>query len=593
MDELDRIADEAVVEVRAEASRVADTERALADVHLGVRPSAVDMLPARSARRRSWQRPALVGAAAAAGLIVIVLGVTALVRDGGDRVVPAERPVQPDTTPAVASGTTATTEETDSIEEVVPASTTPSTIPSPTTVSEPPPDTTEVAGFVLMHGLRMTSPPGPPGPAREITAVRSVDSFGAVPGPIGVRADAVTELQFADGRAMRITLGRLDEARYRLRTSAPDLGLGGWVADGPGDGAADIGAAAGRQLESDVWVTADGRQVASDTWITVEALLTGELGDTSGSGAAFGLDDVRNVLAGLEYDAVGDSRARSTAAPITGTLEDPCATPTSITGDTVRSLVLFTCDGVLGVYDAATRERTEVIERFDLWANPDPTDEESGYSPFVDAVVVSADGSTVWYTVSTDSPGVAYRYALGSGATPERVADGLVLSASPRGDRLAVATLFGGIALVPTGPDGTSTDVSTLNTFGTFFESGSWSPDGKLLAVVANGAIGLVDTTTGSIVLRGPLEGQAYAQAWFGDDGRLYGLLDDGETLRLALVGDLPTITSGNAAPVSTEEFGPRGATWVDGLQLELFGRLLDGGTVVAEGVVAAAVIPG
>jgi DNA-directed RNA polymerase specialized sigma24 family protein len=88
-------------------------------------------------------------------------------------------------------------------------------------------------------------------------------------------------------------------------------------------------------------------------------------------------------------------------------------------------------------------------------------------------------------------------------------------------------------------------------------------------------------------------EGQADTQAWFGDDGRLYGLLDDGETLRLALVGDLPTITSGNAAPVSTEDFGPRGATWVDGLQLELFGRLLDGGTVVAEGVVAAAVIPG
>lgn len=44
---------------------------------------------------------------------------------------------------------------------------------------------------------------------------------------------------------------------------------------------------------------------------------------------------------------------------------------------------------------------------------------------------------------------------------------------------------------------------------------------------------------------------------------------------------------------MSTEDFGPRGATWVDGLQLELFGRLLDGGTVVAEGVVAAAVIPG
>jgi hypothetical protein len=490
---------------------------------------------------------------------VLAVGAAALIGgDDGDRLVPADDPTLPEVSVPEITGPEVTGPGVISPEQTVPDT----TGPDPTV-----PD--GVIGVPLVHGLTATSLPG------GIVGLRKVDTFGfGDPG----RANAVTELTFADGRTLRITLGSLDELRYAVRADDPGLGPDGWQAAEVGDDVA----------------TAVGRRETDDTWITVEATRTFD--STTGVwGAALSADEVRSVLVGLRYEPSVDTRP-VTDGFVGGGVGAPCEDPTSITGGTARDLVLFTCDGVLAVYDGATGERTEVIDRFDDWANATPDSEASMFAPYVESIAVSPDGRTVWYTVGPEPvSGTLLRYEIGSGAAPVAVAGGYVADLSPDGSLVLVTTPMPSIDLIGADGDGTRGAEQSWNTLGTFVSAGAgaWSPDGRALAVVADGAIGLVEAATGSIALRAPLEGQAYTQAWFGDDGRLYGLLDDGETLRLALVGDLATITSGNAAPVSTEEFGPRGARWVDGLQLEPFGRLLDGDTVVGGGVVAAAVIPG
>ncbi len=555
MDELDRIAHDAVEGVHAQAARAADTEQALADVLAGVQLTPVVSNDDRVGGRRSWQRPLLV---AAASIAVLGVGVALLVNGGDDtRVVPADTPTLPDDTTGLTAATIpaskAPTEPTATITD------------TPATDSVPATPDPSVVGVVMPHGLRATWLPG------DVAGRRTVDTFGYA----NSRANVVVRLIFDDARELRITLGSLDQNWYPTRPPAPDLGDGGWqLADLSGEVAA-----------------AAGRSVDADTWITVEALRVWDQATEEWGDAAFTLGQVRAVVAGLKYDASADTRP-TTDGFVGGGVGAPCEDPTSVAGGTDRDLVLFTCDGVLGVYDGATGERTEVIQRFDGWANADPTDEESIYASYVEAIAVSPDGRTVWFTVGPEPvSGTTYRYELGSGVEPQPFGDGRVGDVGP--DWVALTTAMPGINLLGVGNDDLVTSQRTVDTLGMFVGGGSWSPDGGALAVVANGAIGIVDPVANdSIVLRAPLLGQAYTQAWFDDDGRLYGLLDDGETLQLALVGELADIRSGNAAPASAEPYGPRGAVRVDGLQLEASGRLLDGDTVVAGGVVVAAVVP-
>ena len=225
--------------------------------------------------------------------------------------------------------------------------------------------------------------------------------------------------------------------------------------------------------------------------------------------------------------------------------------------------------------------------------NADPADPESIYASYVESIAVSPDGRTVYFTVGPEPvSGTTYRYELGSGVEPELFGDGRVGDVGP--DWVALTTAMPGIDLLGSRNDDLSTSQQIIDTLGMFVNGGSWSPDGGLLAVVSNGAIGVVDwVDDGSIVLRAPLAGQAYTQAWFDAEGRLMALVDDGTTSLLAVVATDPArITSGNVAPESTEPYGPRGSTDVDGLRLEATGRLVDGDTVVATGVVVAALIP-
>jgi hypothetical protein len=552
MDELDRIARDAVDDVHATAAQVADTEQALADVLAGVQLTPVVSNDDRVGGRRSWQRPLLV---AAASIAVLGVGAALLVNGGDDtRVVPADTPTLPeDTTGLTAATTPAST-----------APTAPITDAPPATDSVPATPDLSVVGVVMPHGLRATWLPG------EVIGRRTVDTFGYA----NTRANAVVRLIFSDARELRITLGSLDQNWYPTRPPAPDLGDEGWQL-------ADIGGEV---------AAAAGRSVDADTWITVEALRVWDQGSEKWGDAAFTLEQVGAVVVGLQYDASADTRP-VTDGFVGGGVGATCETPTSVTGGTDRDLVLFTCDGVLGVYDGATGELTEVISPFDAWANADPTDEESIYASYVESIAVSPDGRTVWFTVGPEPvSGTTYRYELGSGVEPQPFGDGRVGDVGP--DWVAL-TAMPGINLLGVGNDDLVTSQRTVDTLGMFVGGGSWSLDGGALAVVANGAIGIVDPVANdSIVLRAPPLGQAYTQAWFDDDGRLYGLLDDGETLQLALVGELADIRSGNAAPASVEPYGPRGAVRVDGLQLEVSGRLLDGDTVVAGGVVVAAVVP-
>ena len=563
MDELDRLAARAAADVRAQAERVADTERALADARAGVHVATVTALP----NRRRWVVPAI----AAASLVAISAAAVGLARRHDDRRVTSSDTVE-STAPATEAPAT-----TDAV-ITVPATTTPATT-SPTTgttpastVPAPPVDPVD-----LGHGLVSTTLP------EEPARIRRVDTFG-----FGVisRADAVTQLWFVDGRGLRVTLGALPST-YSLRNEAAGIGQDGWTLDGL---QYEVGAAAGYRLDG-------------DTWLTVESMREYDVAAGGYSDVAFTLDELRPLLAGLTYDPVLDDRVRATTTATERPPDDrpfaPCADGVSVAGNGGRTdLILFTCDGVLARYDGTTGEQVEVIQRFEDPTAPLPAD---GSGPaYVDTIAVSPDGTTVWFSVGPEPVSdTMYRYVLGSGVAPEAVASGIVGGVSPDGRWAAVVTAQPSIDLIGTDlsvTDPSDDDRRGWDTAGTYVGSPVWSPDSTTIAVDAgSGAIGVLDVPSGSFSLHAPLDGQVYLAPWFDSAGVLHALVDDGTTIIQAVVGP-----AGNAAPLEVvpETVPETRRVPISVVTDDLFAVLRDGRLELldatwATGVLAAAVVPG
>ncbi len=564
MDELDRIAHDAVDEALAGAGRVADTEQALADVRAGVRMAPVLGIEDRSRHRRTG--PLLVAAAAVA---VLAVG-TAVFTAGNDdaRIAPADSSAAPDvSTDVPPSTTTATAPSTSS-------STSPVTSPSTTGASETTTGAPEIDSVDLGNGLAATLLPADP------ERIRTVETFGWRG---DLRVSSVAQLWFADGRSIRIRLGTLDTDLYPLRDDTPALGLGGWTLD---DLPYEAAAAAGYGVDG-------------DTWFTVEALRSYDVETSTFRGDAFSLDDVRAVLLGLEYDPSADDRTRATTTATFRSFQEfpSCAEEVSVSGTGGRGdLVLFTCDGLLARYDGDTGGRLEVLATF---ADPTQPAPEEGSVPYVDSIVVSPDG-TIWWSVGPEPVSdTLYRFTPGVSTGPEIVGSGIVVSASPDGRWVAAVTAMPSIdlrAVDRSGVIGEGDALAGFDTWGTYVHSPVWSPDSRTLVAEASdrGALAVMDVASGSIRYHAPLDGQVYRSPWFDADGVLHAVVDDGTTQQQAVVGPPGNAGPTSVGPLTVPEIGrvPLSTAASDMFAVLSGGRLEFLDATWATGVIAAAVVP-
>lgn len=207
------------------------------------------------------------------------------------------------------------------------------------------------------------------------------------------------------------------------------------------------------QLEVDVGSGEGGAIEARSQALVLELRLTMEREKLEGaSSAAIREVVLRDDVGAMCIGSPTESSPDTTVPVIPTPFDAPVAAPPPVS-EPPSEIIAVTADGRLVVIDS-----TSGIERRQLAASGDPTADPPPEGPgpnVIDAIAVSSDRATVWYSECCEPAGGAlYRVPYDGSAPASRVADAYSPSVSANSRFVAVVTNIGSQIIDPIGDSG-------------------------------------------------------------------------------------------------------------------------------------------
>lgn len=473
----DSIARRAADALHARAGDVAATEDSLARL-LAAEPAQ------RSGGARRWR---LVAGAAAAVVVALVVGVIAIRMsgDGSNRRV-VDSPPATDSAPAAVDTVDTVGSAPDTTVGSSPASSSDPAITTTTAL----PDVPAGTPTALTNGLTITPP------SAGWTVTRSLDrqlGYGDA-----ARAETITDLQLPDRSIVRVVLTDV-EPDWPDRTAVTVAGDPGFTAEVDDPGACQSCTTLYGSVVSGV-----ARRLDADTWVVVESTPGEASLNVPDQLPVVAADVLLRVAESATYDPAADRRVAARAITDVFGLGGPqCADSTaSVTGAPgAADLALFTCDGVLAVYDGETGERIRLVKQFTPPGDAvDPNAEGSGPA-YIDGITISPDGRTLFHSEGPEPiSGTTFATDLGTPDSSTEVAyPGWWPAVDPTGRYLAVSALDMVIIQDLTTTGG---GVTIPMEGGQVAGPKAFSADGRTLAVeMFGGTIAVIDLATSNVTL--------------------------------------------------------------------------------------------